>query len=89
MADTIWREEYAQSTRLVVEKEGCEGLAHLRFSDPSWPQEQERSNGAVRGLQTSARYPHGVADCFHDMVLTNNALLECVLHLRHKVNRCA
>ncbi len=65
---------------LGIKEEFGQRARQLRLPNAGRPQEQERPDRPVGGLQPRASAAHGIGDGAHRLVLTDDALVQLVLH---------
>jgi hypothetical protein len=67
---------------LVIEQELGEGSRRLRLPHARRAEEDERANGAIRILESSARAAHGIRHSMNGLGLPDHALAQVRLQLR-------
>jgi len=65
---------------LVIEEELGERLRQQRLADSCWTEEEEGPQRPVRVLHARARAPHRIRDSRDRFLLTDDALVEVLLH---------
>src|SRR5690349_10722567 len=78
----VFRHVDAHHGVLVIEQEIGERASSLRLSDAGWTEEDERADGPIRILESSARATHRIRHSAHRFVLTDDASRELLIELR-------
>ena len=68
-----------------VEQECCQRLGEFGFTHARWPQEQERTAGAIGVRQPGTRPADGVGNCDHRFGLPDHALGQHFFHFQQLV----
>src|SRR5256714_6772233 len=76
----VLRHVEAYHRALVVEEKLGERACGLSLADAGGPEEDERTDGPVRVLQSRARATNGVCDRRQSLVLSDDSLAQALLH---------
>ena len=70
---------------VAVEHKVCQRFTQFGFTDTGRPQEQERTDRAIRIGKPSTATANSVGDRFNRLVLTNHPLMQILLHTQQLI----